>query len=377
MENRKPATCGETGLNVRTCQNGCGYREEEITPLAEHSFTKYVSNEDATCTEDGTKTAQCDNCTATRTVTDTDSAKGHTEEKDITKASRTADGIIVTTCSACGDTLKTEVIPAIGTVKLSYTKKVYTGSYISAPKLAVTDREGNAVTPSSISGLVNKKSVGRYKVTVSFKDDYYDDSVELFFTIVPKKVSSAAANLNSADATGGYNDIKFTWKKSTGATGYLVYYKKASAGTWSSAGTTTKTSYLKKNLAAGTKYTFKVVPYYKESGKTTKYYDTAQYRTASTTTLKKVTGIKVTKSGTKVKVSWTNIAGETGYQISKMTKKSATQKTPTTVKSTTAKSKLVTATKGKTYYYKVRAYKTVDGKKAYGPWSEVKAFKRK
>ena len=60
-----------------------------------------------------------------------------------------------------------------------------------------------------------------------------------------------------------------------------------------------------------------------------------------------------------------------------MTKKSATQKTPTTVKSATAKSKVIAATKGKTYYYKVRAYKVVDGKKVYGPWSDVKSFKRK
>lgn len=41
-----------------------------------HSFTNYVSNGDATCTEDGTKTAKCDNCDETHTVVDEGSA-GH------------------------------------------------------------------------------------------------------------------------------------------------------------------------------------------------------------------------------------------------------------------------------------------------------------
>ena len=81
------------------------------------------------------------------------------------------------------------------------------------------------------------------------------------------------------------------------------------------------------------------------------------------------------KSSSKVKVSWTNISGETGYQISKSTKKSGTSIVET-YKTTSGKSKTISATKGKTYYYKVRAYKVVDGKKIYGPWSSVIKYKR-
>ncbi|MBR4020589.1 MAG: hypothetical protein IKI99_04680, partial [Firmicutes bacterium] len=276
-------------------------------------------------------------------------------------------------CSVCGKvTVEQKPIPAISKAELSYDKKAYTGKTIAAPKLTVTDTSGKALvsgTDYTVTGLTGKKSVGRYAVKVTFTGNYAG-STDLYFNIVPKKTSSAKAVLY------GYDDIKFSWSKVTGASGYLVSYKKGS-GSWSKAVATTGTSYKKANLSDGVKYTFKVVPYYKEENGTTKYYDANQYKTAYTYTLKKVTGVKVAKSGTKVKVSWSNISGETGYQISKMTSKKATQKKPLTYKTTTGKYKKLSATKGKTYYYKVRAYKEVSGEKIYGPWSTVKAYKRR
>lgn len=42
-----------------------------------HTFTTYVSNNNATCTDDGTETAKCDYCEATDTRIDEGSATGH------------------------------------------------------------------------------------------------------------------------------------------------------------------------------------------------------------------------------------------------------------------------------------------------------------
>ena len=267
------------------------------------------------------------------------------------------------------------VIERISTVKLSYNQKVYTGANIAAPTLTVKDAAGKDLikgTDYTVTGLAAKKLVSRYTVKVTFKGSYSGNKT-LYFAIVPKAPSSASANLDSVSQTASYNDVKFTWKASTGATGYFVYYKKGT-GAWSNAISTTKTSYTKKDLSSGVKYTFKVVPYYKVSSGT-KYYSTAQYRTASVYTLKKLVTPTVSKSGTKVKVKWTNINGESGYQISKSTSKTGTN-IVSTYATTSGTYKILNATKGKTYYYKVRAYKTVSGKKIYGPWSAVRAYKR-
>ena len=73
-------TCLEKGYTTHTCIR-CedNYVDSYIDELG-HSFTEYISNDDATCTQDGTKTAHCDRCDQTDTVIDEGSMLGHTEE---------------------------------------------------------------------------------------------------------------------------------------------------------------------------------------------------------------------------------------------------------------------------------------------------------
>ena len=174
-----------------------------------------------------------------------------------------------------------------------------------------------------------------------------------------------------------YNTLQVKWtaSKISGATMKYQVEMKTGSGKWKviEAGTK-KTSLKKTKLKAGTKYTFRVTPYAVKNGKS--YY--GKTKTSSAVyIMKKVNKPTIKKSSKgKVKISWKNINGETGYQISKSTKKSKTN-VVATVKGSSAKSKIIKATKGKTYYYKVRAYKTVNGKKIYGPWSEVKSYKLK
>ena len=71
--------------------------------IHEHSFTNYVSNGDATCEQDGTKTALCDGCNVTDTQPDENSALGHSFTKYvvINPATCTVDAIESAKCDNC------------------------------------------------------------------------------------------------------------------------------------------------------------------------------------------------------------------------------------------------------------------------------------
>lgn len=73
-------------------------------------------------------------------------------------------------------------------------------------------------------------------------------------------------------------------------------------------------------------------------------------------------------------VKWEKVSGASGYEIYRATSKNGKyQKVTTVKKGGTTSYKNTKLKKGKTYYYKVRAYRTVNGKKVYGAYSEVKA----
>lgn len=183
----------------------------------------------------------------------------------------------------------------------------------------------------------------------------------------------------SAGIGSKYNSIKATWKAAPGASGYYVKYKKSTDSSYSGykdAGS--RLYYEKTGLSAGAKYYFRIYPYVEVGGEKYIMNATDCYRMSQGAyTLKKTSISKASKASSKyMKLSWKKINGESGYQIARSKYKS---KSFTVVKTVSAKysSAKIKTTKGKTYYYKVRAYRTVNGKKVPGPWSAVKSYKLK
>ncbi|MBR5356259.1 MAG: hypothetical protein IK121_05000, partial [Lachnospiraceae bacterium] len=90
---------------------------------------------------------------------------------------------------------------------------------------------------------------------------------------------------------------------------------------------------------------------------------------------RKVTIKKAKSSGKKVQLSWNKDAGAEGYEVHRSIKKKSGFKKVADVKKTSYKDKKVK--KKKTYYYKIRAYATSNGKKKYGKWSKTVKVKVK
>lgn len=70
-------TCVDKGYTTYTCKLCGDSYVDTYTEVLNHSFTDYISNKNATCEADGTKTAKCDRCEKTDTVVDEGSATGH------------------------------------------------------------------------------------------------------------------------------------------------------------------------------------------------------------------------------------------------------------------------------------------------------------
>ena len=102
-----PAGCTTKAVESHTC-TVCGATEtRDGDGPTGHSFTNYVSDNNATCLVDGTKTAKCDNCDATDTITDVGSAPGHhsfTNYVSDNNATCTEDGTKTAKCDKCDAT---------------------------------------------------------------------------------------------------------------------------------------------------------------------------------------------------------------------------------------------------------------------------------
>lgn len=181
--------------------------------------------------------------------------------------------------------------------------------------------------------------------------------------------------------------LKVSWKKASGtASGYEIKWGKDkdfnSTITTTNITSASTTSYTGKNFTNGKTYYVKVRSYVTLNG--TKYYgawsSVVSVKCGNVATKPaKVSNVKLTaQSGHKIKVSWSKTSC-TGYEIGWAKDKAFTKKITTTkIKSSSTTSYTgKNFTKDKTYYVRVRAYKTVGGKTYYGSWSSIKSVKAK
>lgn len=237
-------------------------------------------------------------------------------------------------------------------VSLDYSKVEYTGK-ANKPAVIISGLiEGkdykvtyiDNVNPGTATAVI--EGIGEYKGVI-LKD--------FIITPVTSKVSAKLYK---------YNGAKVSWNKVKGASSYAIYLKN-SAGSYILKGRTKGTEYRLDNLAAGKKYTVKIVPCVTSKDGKLHFSDGEE---VSVHTLSRPSKPAVRKTSGKIRISWNSVDSVSGYEISKSAKKTGTNVIADRLSGT---GKTFSANKNKKYYYKVRAYKMVDGKKIYTPWSKA------
>jgi fibronectin type 3 domain-containing protein len=155
-----------------------------------------------------------------------------------------------------------------------------------------------------------------------------------------------------------------------GATRYAVYRATSSAVTYKLLTTTTALSYTNKSLITGSTYYYKVCAY--RLVRRTKVYGEYSPVVSGTTALGTPVAVKaVTSNYFNVKVSWRRVTGASRYEVHRSDAADGVFKIVGTAAAASYTDKKLPS--GATYYYKVRAYRTVGGKKVYGAFSGVVA----
>jgi len=172
----------------------------------------------------------------------------------------------------------------------------------------------------------------------------------------------------SSALSDDYNAVKITWKKANYAKKYEVYRATSSNGTYKKVKTTTNRSYTDSGLTTDKKYYYKVRAL---NGTAKGAYSSVK---SATPKLKAITSFKAEKSSlTSIKLTWGKVNGAQKYEIYRAASKNGTYKKIYTTKNTSYTDKNL-ATKS-TYYYKVRAYREVNGVKKYSAYTSVKSVR--
>ena len=313
----KAATCAATGIRTYTCS--CGDSYTEIIPMAEHNYTA-------------------------KTVAPTYTAQGYTQH----------------TCSVCGDSYKDTYTAKLTPKTESISKatvtgigaKTYTGKAITqSPVVKLSGKTLKAGTDYTVAYKNNTK-VGTATVTITGKGSYTGTISKTFkinaASIAKATVSGISNKTYTGKAITQNPTVKLGSKTLKKGTDYTVSYKNNKA-----VGKATVTIKGKGNYTGTISKTFKINP--------------------KKTTLKTATSPKTKQ----LKVTYSKVSGVTGYQTVYSTSSKFTKATTKTASSKSTSKTISGLTKGKTYYVKVRTYKTVNGTKYYSGYSAVKKKKIK
>lgn len=238
------------------------------------------------------------------------------------------------------------------------------------------DTVGADRTSYEVTGLA---SAGEYRFKIRASktmnaNTYWGEYSEKVVAVTkPDKVAELSAR------TLGASEIELTWKKSSHVTGYQIYRLDGQTGKYVKIATVEESmpaSYIDRKLSAATEYSYKVRAYKNFEG--TSYYGSFSNVKSQVTKPDKVQRLKASTKASAVTLKWAASENVTGYQIYRLNTKTKKYEKIATINGAdkiTYKNKSLK--KGKTYRYKIRAYKKYNGTTYYGGFSSVSRIKVK
>jgi hypothetical protein len=244
---------------------------------------------------------------------------------------------------------------------LSASSDNYTYAFGDSVTITATPANGYVVTAIYANGKKYTPS-SKNSATIVINDDTY-----VYATVkkvAPNKVNDLKVSSTSASS------VTLSWSKPARAVGYQVQeYKNKKWTTVKTIKSSDTTTCKLTGLSAGT-HKYRVRAYSTYNSKT--YY--GDYSSTLSVYVPSKQAITSVKAGSaSFTVAYKQNKNATGYQVQYSTSSKFTNATTKTVsKNTTTSYTASKLTAKKKYYVRVRSYKTVNGKKVYGAWSDAK-----
>ncbi len=339
----KKATCKETGIKLYKCTLCDEVVETETLPKLAHSYASGIVTKKATCKETGVMTFICENCGDTKTTTiakltihtysnncdKSCNVCGKTRTVGKHKYSNSCDA----TCNYCNTkrTIKHTFTNACDTTcNVCKTTRTITHSYKTITTKATLSKNGSIIKKCTVCGKVASNTTIKYAKTFTLSATSYTYNG---YVKTPKVVVKSASGKTLQKGID-YSVVYASGRKNVGT--YKITVK------------------MKGKYTGSKTLTFKINP-----PKTT-----ISKLTAGT---KSITA-ELTKKSTQT----------TGYQIQYSTSKTFSKAITKTISSyKTTKYTLKNLKVKKTYYVRVRTFKTVGKTKYYSGWSTYKYAKTK
>jgi len=240
--------------------------------------------------------------------------------------------------------------------------------------ITYSSSDESVVIAAKNTGKITIVGPGTATITVNAaQTTNYNQATEVVnITVLPKKVTGLKTKTSTTSS------VTLTWNKVSKASGYEVYRYSSTQEEYIKVKTITSgnsLTYKGSSLSSGKSYKYKVRAYTKSGNE--KIY--GSFSSSITATTKPATPKLKASSSYKGKasLSWSNVSGETGYQVYYSTKKSSGYKKASTYKSNVKKATIKGLISKKSYYFKVRAYKKVGGKTVYSSFSSPARIKIK